>query len=132
MDEAAAKSDFGHEMNHGMMMASNDNKPQDSAKTSSQFEYQVSTSPSPPKMGANDITVSIHDMKTKQHKKGLKVKAQVYMMSMDMGTDEPRVREIAPGKYKLKATFAMQGPWAVKLMLPDEEKIFNFDVQSSK
>jgi hypothetical protein len=51
---------------------------------------------------------------------------------MDMGTDEPRVRETSPGNYQLTATFSMKGPWAIKLILPGEEKVLAFDVGSGK
>lgn len=128
-----AMSGSGHEMHHAhqMKMAANEEKQEPSSmKMTSQLEYEVSTSPPKPKVGANSVTITIRDSKTRKPSRGLKLKAQVYMMTMDMGTSEPRVREIAPGKYRLKATFAMKGPWAVKLITPSEEKVFNFDVQS--
>lgn len=130
MNDASMKSDAGHEMNHGhqMKMAANENQTaQAPAATSSQYQFEAVIAPNPAKVGANSVTISIRDAKSGEPKKGLKPKAQVYMTSMDMGTDEPRIRETSPGKYQLKATFSMKGPWAVKLVLPNEEKVFNFE-----
>lgn len=81
------------------------------------------------KVGANDVTITVR--KGAQPAKGLKPKAQVYMTSMDMGTDEPKVKEVAPGVYQLKAVYTMAGPWAVKLIMPDGTE-HAFDVTVSK
>ena len=94
------------------------------------YEFEAVVASPPAKVGANSITISIRDGKTKESKRGLKPKAQVYMTSMDMGTDEPRVREVAPGRYQVKATFSMKGPWAVKLALPDgQQKTLSFSAE---
>ncbi len=130
MDMASATGKVAAHSGHEMKMAQTE---KDTAKISamqmSSYEFEVS--PSSTKVGANVITVTIRDATAQVPISGLKPKAQVYMRSMDMGTDEPRVREVSPGKYQLKATFSMRGPWAVKLMLPKEEKILNFEVSSS-
>ncbi len=130
MNDASMKSNAGHEMNHGhqMKMAANESPQAETpSAASSDFKFEATIAPSPAKVGANTVTITIRDSKSGESKKGLKPKAQVYMTSMDMGTDEPRVRESSPGKYQLKATFSMKGPWAVKLILPNEEKVFNFE-----
>lgn len=124
-----------HKMDHAghMQMAANEKRPSEEASASAtSYKYEIQTTPAQAKAGANTVMISIQDAKTGKPVKGLKPKAQVSMTSMDMGTDEPRVREVAPGKYQIKATFSMKGPWAVKLILPQEEKVFNVDVQSSK
>ena len=55
------------------------------------------------------------------------------MTSMDMGTEKPEVREVAPGKYRLKAVFSMKGPWAVKVVLPEGgEKVLTFEAGAAK
>ncbi len=130
MNDASTKATAGHEMNHGheMKMAANESSPtQTSSAKSSGLKFEATIAPSPAKVGANSVTISVRDSKSGELKKGLKPKAQVYMMSMDMGTDEPRVSETSPGKYQLKAIFSMKGPWAVKLILPSEEKVFSFE-----
>lgn len=96
------------------------------------YQFDLKTKPNPVQSGSNEIVISISDLKTKAPKEALKMKAKVYMTSMDMGTDEPRVRETAPGQYQLKATFSMNGPWAVKIILPNQEKIFDFNVGKTK
>jgi hypothetical protein len=100
------------------------------SKTDATYEYQLKGPPGGAKVGANTVVVSIHQVNNHQPAKGLKLKAQVYMTSMDMGLGEPRVKEIAPGDYQLKAVFAMEGPWAVKITLPGgQERVFNFSVK---
>ena len=132
MAQASGKTEGSTMMHKGhMQMAANEDGHK--ATTPSEgFNFDIQINPNPPKVGANTVSISIVDSKTGALRKGLKVKAQVYMTSMDMGTDEPRVREVSPGKYQLKATFSMKGPWAVKLGLPGQEKVFNVDVGSSK
>ncbi len=135
MNDASMKPGAGHEVNHGhqMKMAANDNQPAQAEKSKNQFEIEASLTSPPAKVGANLVTVSIRDTKTKEPKKGLKPKVQVSMTSMDMGTDEPRVREVSPGKYQFKATFSMKGPWAVKLLLPNgQEEMIPFSAGESK
>ena len=116
-----------------MQMKSQDIEKQPSAAASvAVYNYDLESVPAEVKRGINTLTISIKDAKTGKPVKGLKPKAQISMTSMDMGTDEARVIETAPGKYQLKANFSMQGPWAVKLSLPKEEKVFALDVKSSK
>ena len=73
------------------------------------------------------------DAKTMKPAKGIQINTKVYMTSMDMGTEEPKVKEIKSGEYQVKASFSMQGPWAVKLIFPEnKEKVFDFNVKSTK
>ncbi len=97
--------------------------------TDSLYEFQTKNLSGTTSVGVNSIEISITDVKSKKPVKGLKLKAQVFMTSMDMGTEEPEIKEMSPGKYQVKAPFAMKGPWAIKLILPDgKEKLLNFDV----
>lgn len=85
------------------------------------------------KVGTNAIQFTVTDAKRNKPAKGLKLKSQVSMTSMDMGTETPSIKEKSPGLYEVKAGFAMKGPWAVKIIFPgQQEKVFNFDVQSAK
>lgn len=122
MSDDSMKKPASHDMSHGDQMKVADNKEmlaQAKEKSTTQYEFEAIVVSPPAKVGANSITISIRDKKTKKSIKGLKPKIQVSMTSMDMGTDEPRVREISLGKYQFKATFSMRGPWAVKLLLPN-------------
>jgi hypothetical protein len=105
------------------------------ANAASQSEYLVEakSSVSPPKAGLTVINVKVSDKATKKAISGIKLKAQVYMTSMDMGTEEPEVTDSGSGTYKLKAPFAMKGPWALKIIFPNNKvQVFNFDVQAAK
>lgn len=109
-------------------------KPKAGTKTSGAipYELEIENESTPARVGTNRLTLTIRNSKDRSPAKGLKLKAQVSMTSMDMGSEEPAVREVSPGKYTLKAPFAMKGPWAVKLIFPSGvEKILNFDVGSS-
>jgi hypothetical protein len=127
-------------MSMDMAMAENENKAptkQDTNRSDvmseSPYEFNVIGNPKSPKVGTNIIEITILDMKNKKPAKGLKLKAQVFMTSMDMGTEEPKVKEMAPGKYQVKAAFAMNGPWAVRLIFQNgSEKVFNFKVDAKK
>jgi hypothetical protein len=95
------------------------------------YDFDMKVFPSPPKVGTNSITIRIQCKNEAKPAHGLKIKAQIYMTSMDMGIEEPNVSEIEAGRYKLKAIFSMKGPWAVKLLLPEGgEKVFTFKVGS--
>lgn len=102
----------------------------DTNSTTSDFPYEIEAKPkADPKVGTNVIEFTIKERQ--KEAKGLKLKSQVFMASMDMGTEEPAVKEVSPGKYQVKAPFTMKGPWAVKLLFPNnKEKTFNFEVQS--
>jgi hypothetical protein len=127
--DAMNKMDKGAAQGHQMKVATDETtKVQSPEGQPGSLPYDIKIKSISAKVGPNPITISVSDAKTGKPKKGLKLKAQVYMTSMDMGTEEPRVREISPGEYQVKASFAMKGPWALKLILPDGEKIFNFDV----
>ena len=93
--------------------------------------FEIGATPSaPPKMGANSISFAISNSITKEAVKGIKVKARVFMTSMDMGTEEPAVQESKPGVYTVNANFSMKGPWSVKLLFVDgSEKTFKFDAR---
>ena len=90
-------------------------------------KYDVElTSKSLPKVGINSIEFEVK--KDQKNIEGLKLKAQVYMTSMDMGTEEPAVKEIKSGVYVVKAGFSMKGPWAVKIIFPDQtSNVLNFE-----
>ena len=90
-----------------------------------EFVIETKTTPPSAQVGTNTLDLTI--TKDKKPAKGLKLKAQVSMTSMDMGTDDVSVKELSPGKYRLMATFSMQGPWTVKVLFPyGKEKILNF------
>lgn len=126
MANASTKANGNSEMKHAHQM--NENEPKLQAKNTA-YKFEAKVAPGPAKVGANTIVIVIRDLKTGEPTHGLKPTAQVYMTSMDMGTETPRVREVAPGEYQVKATFSMKGPWAIKLSLPSEESVINFDVQ---
>jgi hypothetical protein len=117
-----------------MNMAMNDHSghaepPKEHLQDGSPYEFAVK-SPAQAKVGTNKTVIAITDKTSKKPVKGLSLKAKVYMTSMDMGTEEPPVKETSAGTYELKAPFAMKGPWAVKLIFPDgKEKILSFEVQ---
>jgi hypothetical protein len=100
---------------------------------SASYDYDVKITPDPPQAGSNILVVEMRRKSDAKPAQGLEIKAQVSMTSMDMGTEEPKVREIAPGRYQLKANFSMKGPWAVKLSLPEGgEKVLNFNAGSTQ
>ena len=114
--------------NSGHSMQEMDNSVPAAANSNSVYQIEI-TPNGPAKVGTNSIAFSVK--KDGKEMKGLKIKSQVYMTNMDMGTEQPKVKELAPGKYNLKASFAMRGPWAVKLIFADStEKILNFEVNS--
>ena len=79
------------------------------------YKVEVSLSPSPARVGTNDLEFTVSDSKTGKATTGLKIEAQISMTSMDMGTQQVKAKEIKPGRYKLKVGFGMKGPWAVEL-----------------
>jgi len=94
------------------------------------YDVQTQITPDPPHVGTHLLNVTVQAKNTKKPAQGLKITALVYMTSMDMGTSEPKVKEISPGKYQAKVNFSMAGPWAVKLSLPEAgEKIVTFEVK---
>ena len=101
-------------------------------KMDSLYEIELKSS-STAKVGVNQIQFVVADGLTKKPAKGLKLKSQVSMTSMDMGVENPQVSEKAPGLYQVKAGFSMRGPWAVKIEFPDKlEKTFNFEAEVPK
>jgi hypothetical protein len=104
---------------------------QPTANKEPSYEISANSTSDAVNVGTNMIEISITDLKDKKPVIGLKLKAHVFMTSLDMGTEEPRVKETARGKYQVNVHFAMKGPWAVMLILPNgKEKILNFDVPS--
>ncbi len=94
------------------------------------YEVQTRISPDSPRVGTNVLDIVVQTKNTAMPARGLKIKAQVSMTSMDMGIEMPKVKEISPGKYRAKVTFSMAGPWAVKLSLPEGgEKVLTFNVK---
>jgi hypothetical protein len=94
------------------------------------FDVQSKITPDPAQVGTNILEIRIYQKNGGTPVRGLKIRAQVYMTSMDMGTEEPAVKESAPGKYQVKVAFPMAGPWAVKLLLPEGgEKVLPFNVK---
>lgn len=131
----------GMDMSSDHKMAQNDKLPakdgamadmSSSEKSSANYAVELKSSKKA-KVGVNLVEVSVKDVKTQKNAKGLKLKAEVFMTSMDMGTESPTVKETSAGNYQVKAGFAMKGPWAVKLIFPDKsEKVINFEAASSK
>lgn len=97
-------------------------------ETPSEFNVELTKSPTPVKKGVNVFEFAIKDGKGNALK-NLKLQAQVYMTSMDMGTESPRVREIKPGLYQIKASFSMNGPWAIKIVAPSGTKLLSISVE---
>jgi hypothetical protein len=97
------------------------------------FDLETQITSNPPQVGSNVLVVKIKNKQNSKPAQGLKIEARVYMTSMDMGTEEPVVHETSPGMYQTKVIFTMNGPWAVKLTLPDgQENTLNFEVKPKK
>jgi hypothetical protein len=107
----------------GMNMSTNTAAPV--APSSVQIEL---IKPADTKVGTNLIEFTVKD-KNGKSLNGQKIKSEVFMTSMDMGTENPKVKETRPGVYQLKVSFAMKGPWALKLITSAGEKTFNFEVK---
>lgn len=110
----------GHSM-PGMKMAANEATKSSAAsnqgkENSKRYSLERKDASGQAKVGSNIVEFTVSD--SGKPAKGLKIKAEVSMTSMDMGTSAPKVREVSPGMYQVKAAFAMRGPWAVKLTLP--------------
>lgn len=94
----------------------------------SAFDVEAMISPNPPKSGANRLDFTLVDSMTKKPVVGQSLQAEVYMTSMDMGTEEPKVLEFEPGHYRVEVSFSMSGPWAIRLRSKTWNKVLNFDV----
>lgn len=127
MVEGSGMEGMDMAMNETHSAAASANTP---SQTEGNYDYEIKQ-PSKAKVGTNSVDVLITDKKSKKPAKGLHLKSEVYMTSMDMGTETPAVKEISGGLYRIKAPFSMKGPWAIKLIFQDgkEEKVLNFDVQ---
>lgn len=91
------------------------------------FDVQSKITPDPPRVGLNTLDIEIHAKNGGAPVRGMKITVQVYMTSMNMGTEESVAKEVSPGKYRAKVAFSMAGPWAVKLLLPEGgEKVLQF------
>jgi hypothetical protein len=123
MDMDARKVADNNNQTHSSMAGMNGE-----TKSEEKSEYDVEVRTTSVKIGSNVLEFVVK--KGGKEVKGLKLKSNVYMTSMDMGTQEPKVKEVN-GKYQVKASFTMKGPWAVKLIFPNNfEKVLNFDVNS--
>ena len=76
------------------------------------------------------LTVSVVDQDGKPVA-GAKVTASVAMVTMDMGTTHPVLKDMGNGTYIGKVVFSMGGPWqvSVKAIAPDKTtatKTFDF------
>ena len=87
--------------------------------------YSVETRLGALRKGAQQFEFTVVDAKLGKAATGLKIKAELSMTSMDMGTETPTVQETSPGHYRVKLVFAMNGPWALKILFPngDEESV---------
>jgi hypothetical protein len=123
-DGSAPRGAHGTHSGHGAPPA-----PEARAGQGASYDFTVKITPEPPKVGTNLVEVNIQTKDGAKPARGLRIKAQVYMTNMDMGTEEPKVKEAAPGRYQVQAVFSMNGPWALKLLLPGGgEKVFPFNV----
>jgi hypothetical protein len=127
MDMAGMKLSKNDKGTPSMDMSGSGKNEASSAEGAHSYEVKQTIKPNPPKPGVNTIEFLVND-KSGKPAKGLKIKSEVKMTSMDMGTENPKVKEIAPGKYQTKVSFTMQGPWAVTLTFPNgEQQTFNFN-----
>ena len=114
-----------------MKMAAKATSPTPSEGQTAHYDFKTQIIPSTPQVGANTLEITLQNKATKKPATGMKLKVQVSMMSMDMGTEQPRVREVRPGVYQVKVNFSMKGPWAVKVSLPEGgEKTLTFKAGS--
>ena len=105
----------GMGMAHGK--ANGEVRPRDQAVGESPFNMAAIFQGGGPKTGENILEFSVIDKTTNEKLKKLKIAAKVSMLSMDMGTDQPPVREILPGRYRVEVKFGMAGPWRVELRI---------------
>ena len=92
------------------------------AQKSRPVPISVTVSPNPPVAGANKIDLLVTDPKTGKPVTGLKLQAAVAMTSMNMGSDQPPVKEVGKGHYVVDANFSMEGPWRVTLTGLDRKR----------
>lgn len=123
-DMKFADAHSGHGAHAGPVTAA------DSTQEVTKKSIEIAKGPATPKVGANLYQFSILDPNTSKPASKAKITAEVYMTSMDMGTETPKVKEVKSGLYEVKANFSMAGPWAIKIKTPQGERVF--DVQVSK
>ena len=83
--------------------------------SSSALAVTAAIAPDPPKAGQpNMLTLTVVDADGKPLA-GASVKAAVAMTSMDMGTTHPAFQEAGAGRYQAAVSFAMPGPWRVRV-----------------
>ena len=85
------------------------------AASSSTLAVTAAIAPDPPKARQpNMLTLTVMDADGKPLA-GASVKAAVAMTSMDMGTTHPAFQEVGAGRYQAAVSFAMPGPWRVRV-----------------
>ena len=80
-------------------------------------------------VGDNTVALTIKDAAGKPVS-GLKLAASVAMVTMDMGTAHPSVREMGDGQYRTTANFSMAGPWRVVVSGDGGKVRGSFDFQA--
>jgi hypothetical protein len=112
------------------MEASHAQPPQSTnAEKEPPLKFEISSPTDGSKVGMNTLEFSV--LEQGKPLKGLKITASVFMQSMDMGSTHPTVKEISPGKYRVKVAFSMRGPWAVRLATKGVEKEFQINAGAS-
>lgn len=103
-----------------------------SSKADTSYVVVSQLAQSPAKVGSNILQIRVTELRSKHPAAHLRLRVKVAMTSMDMGTEEPTIKEISPGYYSTKVAFSMQGPWAVTVILPGgEQNVFNFNAVKS-
>ncbi len=95
--------------------------------TSTQFSIELEPNGARSTVGAHTYSFVVKNKN--EPLKNLKPEIDVYMTSMDMGTDHPKVKETKPGQYQFKTSFSMKGPWAIKIKTKQIEKVFEIEVK---
>ncbi|MBI1332108.1 MAG: hypothetical protein GC165_04425 [Armatimonadetes bacterium] len=83
-------------------------------------------------IGDNNVSITINTPDGKAVT-GAKITTAVAMTNMDMGTTHPAVKDLGKGKYAVKATFSMRGPWRLTLIVSAtgmQPLTYTFDFQA--
>jgi hypothetical protein len=94
--------------------------------------FKVTADLGSPKTGDNNVVVTITTPDGKPVEKA-KITTSVAMTNMDMGTAHPSVKDLGKGKYGLKATFSMAGPWRLTVVVSAAGKpasTYTFDFEA--
>lgn len=113
------------------------------AKTAGNFQIELMTEPTPPKVGENLVTVHLKDKATGESVTQASIRLEAAMdesdQSMKMESHEGPLRidltaGEKPGDYSAKATFSDPGPWKIKLTVTagDVEDAQTFDLEVVK